>query len=119
MTVVEGGPEVPEANPVKKEHDLPKDAIVVTRPDGIAVDDPLSPTGRLMAPPRADFQEVYAAGKEIAAKPLSEQYIQGKEALGHFGTYDFQRDKATNTFYDKYIPAAKLCCWRLYGGGRI
>ena len=46
--------------------DLPKDAIVVTRPDGTTIDDPKSPTRKLMAPPRANFQEVYAAGKQIS-----------------------------------------------------
>jgi len=27
-------------------------------------------------------------------------------ALQQFGTYDFQRDKATNTYFDEYVPAA-------------
>jgi len=35
--------------------ELPKDAIVVTRPDGTTIDDPKSPTKKLMAPPRANF----------------------------------------------------------------
>jgi hypothetical protein len=86
--------------------DLPKDAIVVTRPDGTTIDDPKSPTKKLMAPPRANFMEVYAAGEEIASKPLSEQYDPAKTALQQFGTYDFQRDKATNSFFDEYVPAA-------------
>jgi hypothetical protein len=62
--------------------------------------------GKLMAPPRANFQEVYAAGEQIASKPLSEQYDPAKTALQQFGTYDFQRDKATNRFFDEYVPAA-------------
>ncbi len=48
-------------------NDLPKDAVVVTRPDGTTIDDPSSPTKKLMAPQRANFQEVYAAGKQLAA----------------------------------------------------
>ncbi|MGH6856566.1 MAG: hypothetical protein ACRECP_02715 [Methylocella sp.] len=31
---------------------------------------------------------------------------QAKIALQHFATYDFQRDKATNTVFDKYVAAA-------------
>jgi len=34
--------------------ELPKDAIVVTRPDGTPIDDPASPKKKLMAPPRAN-----------------------------------------------------------------
>ena len=37
---------------------LPKDAIVVTMPDGTTIYDPKSTTKKLMAPPRANFQEV-------------------------------------------------------------
>jgi hypothetical protein len=87
-------------------HGVPKDAIVVTRPDGTTIDDPDSPAKKLMAPPRANFQEVYAAGKRIAPKSMSEQYEPAGDALRQFGTYDFQRDKATNTYFDEYVPAA-------------
>jgi hypothetical protein len=69
---------------------LPKDAVVVTRPDGTTIYDRESPTKKLMAPPQANFQEVYAAGEKIASKPYSEQLKQAGAALGHFGTYDFQ-----------------------------
>jgi hypothetical protein len=86
--------------------DLPKDAIVVTRPDGTTIDDPKSPTRKLMAPPRANFQEVYAAGKQISDKPPWQQFFPAKAALEQFGTYDFQRDKATNTSFSKYAHAA-------------
>ncbi|MDQ6703759.1 MAG: hypothetical protein M3Z96_12000 [Pseudomonadota bacterium] len=37
---------------------VPKDAIVVTRPDGTTIDDPASPKKKLMAPPRANFRGV-------------------------------------------------------------
>jgi hypothetical protein len=86
--------------------DLPKDAIVVTRPDGTTIDDPKSPTRKLMAPPRANFQEVYAAGKQISDKPPWQQFFPVKATLEQFGTYDFQRDKATNTSFSKYAHAA-------------
>ena len=59
-----------------------------------------------MAPPRANFQEVFDTGKSIANWPLMDQRDKAKAALGQFGTYDFQRDKATNTFFDEYVPAA-------------
>ncbi len=61
-TLIEGRSASSNAGGVNIVHDLPKDAVVVTRPDGTSVDDPGSPTGKLMAPPRANFQEVYAAG---------------------------------------------------------
>jgi hypothetical protein len=59
-----------------------------------------------MAPPRANFQEVYAAGKQISDKPPWQQFFPSKAALEQFGTYDFQRDKATNTWFSKYAHAA-------------
>jgi hypothetical protein len=59
-----------------------------------------------MAPPRANFQEVYAAGEKIANWPLMQQREEAQRLLQQFGTYDFQRDKATNTFFFKYINAA-------------
>jgi hypothetical protein len=99
-------------------HGVPKDAIVVTRPDGTTIDDPDSPRGKFMAPPRANFQEVYAAGEQIASKPLSEQYDPAKTALQQFGTYDFQRDKATNRFFDEYVPAANYAIGVYMAGAR-
>jgi hypothetical protein len=48
--------------------DLPKDAVVVARPDGAPIEDQKSPTGKLMAPPKADFREVYGAG--ASANPM-------------------------------------------------
>jgi hypothetical protein len=63
-------------------HGVPKDAIVVTRPDGTAIDDPYSTGGKLLAPPRANFREVYAEG---ATKP---NVFQINEDIGHFGLFD-------------------------------
>ncbi len=85
---------------------LPKDAIVVRRPNGKIIDDPGSRTRKLMAPPRADFQEVYAAGQGIADLSPFQQYAPAGTALRQFGTYDFQRDRATNSFFSAYVPAA-------------
>jgi hypothetical protein len=59
--------------------------------------DPDSTTKKLMAPPQANFQEVYAAGERIADLSLLQQIDSARTALQQFGTYDFQRDKATNT----------------------
>jgi hypothetical protein len=94
------------AGPITIVPDLPKDAIVVTRPDGTTIDDPDSPTGKLMAPPRANIQEVYAAGERIANEWPSQQIVPGYNALHHFGTYDFQRDEATNTQFKQYVHAS-------------
>ena len=91
---------------VHKVPDLPEDAVMVTRPDGSRIFDSGSPTKWLMAPPRANFREVFAAGEKIANWPLLDQRDKAKAALVQFGTYDFQRDKATNTFFNKYINAA-------------
>jgi hypothetical protein len=59
-----------------------------------------------MAPPRANFQEVYAAGEKIANWPIADKKEAAQTALQQGGTYDFQRDKATNTFFYKYIDAS-------------
>lgn len=85
---------------------LPKDAVVVTRPDGTPILDPSSPTGKLMAPPRSDFRQVYAAGQAIAPYPLSYEIIKGYFAVAHEGSFDFQRDKAKQILYTKYINAS-------------
>jgi hypothetical protein len=82
--------------------DLPKDAVAVTRTDGTAIEDRKSLTGKLMAPPNADFRKVYAAG--VRSKPYDIAAMYG--ALGHFGTFDFQRDRGSNSFYAAYVHAA-------------
>jgi hypothetical protein len=105
-TLVEGRSAGTNADEPKHVRGVPKDAIVVTRPDGTAIDDPASPTGKLMAPQRANFKDVYAAGERIANWPLMQQIDPARIALQQFGIYDFQRDKATNSFFDEYVPAA-------------
>jgi hypothetical protein len=87
-------------------HRLPDDAVIVTTPDGKTIADPDSKTKKLMAPPRADFREVYAAGQAIAFLSLSEQYQMGHDAIAQGGTYDFQRDAPNEKFYDAYVRAA-------------
>ena len=59
-----------------------------------------------MAPPRADFRQVYAAGKAIAYQPQSEQAVEGYFALTPGGRFDFQRDTTNLTFYREYINAS-------------
>jgi hypothetical protein len=97
-----------DSSKVNNVPELPKDAIVVTRPDGTTIYDPdsLSPAKKLMAPPRANFQEVYAAGQKLASLPRWQHYDPISAALAQFGTYDFQRDKATNTYFSAYVDAA-------------
>lgn len=103
---VEGRSEGDAAGPVNIVRDLPKDAVVVERRDGSTIDDPASTTGKLMAPPHANFQEVYAARKKISLQWPLQQIEPAGNALRQFGTYDFQRDKATNTFFKAYIHSA-------------
>ncbi|MGH6847796.1 MAG: hypothetical protein ACREC0_10255 [Methylocella sp.] len=59
-----------------------------------------------MAPPWANFPDVYAAGEKIASWQIADQIVAGKAALTQFVTYDFQRDKATNTWFAAYVAAA-------------
>jgi len=91
---------------------LPKDAVVVKRPNGTPIDDSSFPTKKLMAPPKADFREVYAAG--ASAKPYDVGAIYG--ALGHYGTLDFQRDRGSNSFYAGYVHASN-CAVGAYMAG--
>ncbi len=104
--LTEGRSASANAGDINREHERPKDAIMVTRPDGSKIYDPDSTTKRLMAPPRANFQEVYAAGERTANWPLLQQIDAARIALGQFGTYDFQRDEATNTWFSEYVHAA-------------
>jgi hypothetical protein len=106
LPLTEGRSVSANAGDINRERVLPKDAIMVTRPDGSKIFDPDSTTKRLMAPPRANFQEVYAAGERTANWPLLQQIDAARTALQQFGTYDFQRDEATNTFFYAYIHAA-------------
>jgi hypothetical protein len=91
---------------VNQEYTQPKDAVAATRQDGSTIYDPDSTTKKLMAPPRANFKDVYAAGERIANWPLMQQIDQARTDLQQFGTYDFQRDKATNTWFSEYVHAA-------------
>jgi hypothetical protein len=81
-------------------------AKIVIPADGVPISDKDSPTNFLMAPPDADFRQVYAAGQAIASLPLSEQYSRVRSAIAQEGTYDFQRDVPNQKFYDAYVPAA-------------
>jgi hypothetical protein len=59
-----------------------------------------------MAPPRANFREVYAARKELVNLPRWKQAELARAALHQYGAYDFQRDAATNTHFKQYVHAA-------------
>ena len=83
----------------KPVHELPDDAVVVTTPDGRPIYDKDSETKKLMAPPRADFRQIYAAGRAVASLPYSEQYRQAHAAIAQEGAYDFQRDVQQQRFY--------------------
>lgn len=84
---------------------LPFDAKVVVPKDGVPIAGGDPPT-LLMAPPRADFREVYAAGRSISDLPFWEQYPRAHNAIAQEGTYDFQRDVQSQKLYRGYIPAA-------------
>jgi hypothetical protein len=100
-------------------HVIPKDEVIVRRPDNNAIvfDDPDKPRQALIAPPKANFQEIYAAGQKELVHNWYTDFTPAKRALEHGGTYDFQRDKATNTFIDAYIPAANYAVGVYMAGG--
>jgi hypothetical protein len=85
---------------------LPHDAVAVTPPDGKSIPDKDSKTKSLMAPPRADFRAVYAAGLAIQSLPPFQQYPHAGADIGQGGTYDFQRDVPNLKFYHAYTNAA-------------
>jgi hypothetical protein len=83
----------------------PHNAKIVIPPDGVPISGG-DPPRLLIAPPRADYRQVYAAGQAIASLPLPEQYSRARAAIAQGGKYDFQRDVPQQKFYDAYIPAA-------------
>jgi hypothetical protein len=85
---------------------LPADAIVVKYPDGTPLEDSASPTGKLMAPPRANYQEVYAAGQAIANVHTPFDVPDIAAALDHGGKFDFQRDRSTRILNSNYVHAS-------------
>ena len=87
-------------------HGLPHDAVVVTPPHGKPIHDKDSKTKSLMAPPRADFREVYAAGRAIVSLPPFRQYPHAGADIGQGGKYDFQRDVPDLKFYHAYTNSA-------------
>jgi hypothetical protein len=85
---------------------MPDDAIAVTPPDGETIEDTESKTKKLMAPPPADYRQVYAAGRTIASLPLVSQVPAIRAAVAQGGIYDFQRDPTEGLFYDVYTNAS-------------
>ena len=103
-TATAAGSAAPNDYHVVKE--TPKDAKPVIPPDGEPIPDPSSSTGLLLAPPRADYRKVYAAGEKIANLPFIEQLLHINAVIGQGGRYDFQRDPARKELYLKYVNAA-------------
>jgi hypothetical protein len=85
---------------------LPDDAVVVMPPDGKPIEDGGSKTKNLMAPSRADYRQVYAAGHAIASLSLLSQVPAIRAAVAQGGLYDFQRDPIKGFFYDAYTNAS-------------
>ena len=83
----------------------PKDANAVIPPDGVPIRGG-NPPNSLLAPPHADYRNVYAAGRAIAQRPLWEHYPSAHAAIAQGGEFDFQRDPKTHKLYQAYIPAA-------------
>ncbi len=83
----------------------PRDAKIVIPADGVPISGG-NPPKLLIAPPHADFRQVYAAGQAIASLPYKEQIRRGYAALHQGGTYDFQRDPITQEAYSAYANAS-------------
>jgi hypothetical protein len=98
--------------------ELPKDAKVVIPPDGAPVRGGDPPT-LLIAPSRADYRQVYAAGSAIVSLPPLDQIVHIRAALHQGGTYDFQRDPIRQETQPAYANASNYAVGVLFGGCRI
>jgi len=97
---------------LKITHEMPKDAVEVTYHDGTTITDLQSPTGKLMAPPNADFHKVYTEGTQT----ITPWGINA--AVGHYGIFDFQRDSSTNTYYSVYKHASNYAVGVFMAGAK-
>jgi hypothetical protein len=59
----------------------------------------------LIAPPQADYRQVYGAGQAIASLPPFDQIVHIRAALHQGGTYDFQRDQIRQETQPAYANA--------------
>jgi hypothetical protein len=55
------------------------------------------------APPGTNYNDVFAAGQNGGYNPFA-----ADSAIGHFGTYDFQRNYMNNTFTGAYTDASNF-----------
>lgn len=82
-------------------HQIPADAVLYTTPDGQT----------FWVPPGADFGAVTAAGQANGLNPFA-----ADQAIGQFGTYDYQRSADTGTFTAAYTNASNYAVGA-YGNG--
>ena len=64
------------------------------------------PPTLLIAPPHADYRQVYVAGQSIASLPPLDQIFHIRGALHQGGSYDFQRDAIRQEFQPAYTNAS-------------
>jgi hypothetical protein len=83
----------------------PKDARAVIPPDGVPIRGGDPPT-LLVAPRRADYRQIYAAGAAIASLPPLDQILHIRAALHQGGAYDFQRDPIRQETQPAYANAS-------------
>ena len=74
-------------------HELPSDAVPHLAPD----------SETFFAPPDADFCKVYEAGKANGRNPIA-----AWQAIGQFGTFDFQRQEDKKLFISEYTNASNF-----------
>ena len=83
----------------------PGDAEVVVPRDGVQITGG-DPTTSLIAPRHANYRQVYAASKAIAAAPLPIQIALIRANLRQGGTFDFQRDPVRQETQPAYANAS-------------
>ncbi|MFZ0932087.1 MAG: hypothetical protein WAN11_26040 [Syntrophobacteraceae bacterium] len=86
-------PTVGQHSKLRVTHELPSDAVPQLAPDGRT----------FFVPPDADFHEVYEAIKANGLDPIA-----ASKAIGHFGTFDFQRQEDKNLLISEYTNASNF-----------
>jgi hypothetical protein len=102
-TPIEGRSAGTNAGGVNIVPDLPKDAVIVTRPDGMTIDDPKSPTKKLMAPPRANFKEPggLCCWGEVRLSPYRNNTRKPNPRFSSLEPMISRETKATNSFFEE------------------
>ncbi|ACK52104.1 hypothetical protein Msil_3197 [Methylocella silvestris BL2] len=103
---------------VNRVKDLPKDAVVVKRPDGSAVEDSESTTGKLMAPPRQFSRDLCRRQGDLCQAAFRAIRVRQRGSRP-FWNLRFSTGQGDEHFLHSVYSGIQLCCRCLHGGGRI